>query len=201
METKERILEAALELFSKKGFDSSSVRDIASIIGIKDSSLYFHFKSKQAILDALIEKFIGISMQMMEQMNHILKAVTAIDDDGFYAVTRQYAQSYFLDRFMGRMMMVMNHERSHNQQLMTLYVEWCMEKPLAFQTMVMEKLQEAGFLHVSPPQYMALAYYAPVFLYFNQYMSPDYTEQEREAFLAAVMNAAKNFINTYRKGR
>ena len=57
METKELIQEAALDLFSRKGFDSSSVRDIAAQIGIKDSSLYFHFKSKQAILDSLIDVY------------------------------------------------------------------------------------------------------------------------------------------------
>lgn len=47
METKELIQEAALDLFSRKGFDSSSVRDIAAQIGIKDSSLYFHFKTSR----------------------------------------------------------------------------------------------------------------------------------------------------------
>ena len=69
METKELIQEAALDLFSRKGFDSSSVRDIAAQIGIKDSSLYFHFKSKQAILDSLMDRFIHISRQMMEGLD------------------------------------------------------------------------------------------------------------------------------------
>ena len=46
METKEIIQEAALDLFSQKGFDSSSVRDIAAKTGIKDSSLYFRSPPK-----------------------------------------------------------------------------------------------------------------------------------------------------------
>lgn len=47
MDTKELILEVSLELFSEKGFNVASVRDIAKKIGIKDSSLYFHYKNKQ----------------------------------------------------------------------------------------------------------------------------------------------------------
>ena len=43
MTTKERIRYEALNLFSEKGFDTVSVRDIASAVGIKESSLYNHY--------------------------------------------------------------------------------------------------------------------------------------------------------------
>ena len=150
METKELIQEAALDLFSRKGFDSSSVRDIAAQIGIKDSSLYFHFKSKQAILDSLMDRFIHISRQMMEGLDEGISSITAMDDEHFYAVTEQYIQSYFMDTFISRILMIMNHERSHNDQLREQYINWCIEKPLDFQTTVMKKLQdiEIGRAHV-----------------------------------------------------
>ena len=138
METKELIQEAALDLFSRKGFDSSSVRDIAAQIGIKDSSLYFHFKSKQAILDSLMDRFIHISRQMMEGLDEGISSITAMDDEHFYAVTEQYIQSYFMDTFICRILMILNHERSHNDQLREQYVYWCIEKPLDFQTAVMK---------------------------------------------------------------
>jgi AcrR family transcriptional regulator len=45
-----------LELFSKKGYQSVSIRDIGKQVGIKESSIYYHFKDKQAIMDSLLSK-------------------------------------------------------------------------------------------------------------------------------------------------
>ena len=56
MTTKEKIAQAALELFSVRGYEAVSVRDIAGAVGIKESSIYNHFKCKQAIFDALVEE-------------------------------------------------------------------------------------------------------------------------------------------------
>ena len=47
--TREKILDEALTLFSEKGFEGTTVRDIASAVGITASSLYKHFESKDAI--------------------------------------------------------------------------------------------------------------------------------------------------------
>lgn len=199
MERKEMIQEAALDLFSQKGFDSSSVRDIAAKVGIKDSSLYFHFKNKQAILDSLMSKFIHISEQMMSLVSNGIENITVIDDENFYAVTEQYIRSYFMDRFIGRFIMVMNHERSHNEQLRKHYISWCIEKPIEFQMTVMKRLQDIGYLKSFDARHISLEYYAPIFLFFNQYMNHDYTDSDKEAFLNAVMTETKNFIKIYKE--
>ena len=52
--TKQEILEASLDLFSVYGFEATSVSQIADAVGIRKASLYSHFESKQAVLDALI---------------------------------------------------------------------------------------------------------------------------------------------------
>lgn len=54
-DTKQKILEKALELFSARGYDAVSVGEIAKAVGIKAPSLYNHFPSKQAIFDAIVE--------------------------------------------------------------------------------------------------------------------------------------------------
>ena len=54
--TRQEILEASLELFSFQGFEATSVSQIADAVGIRKASLYSHFESKQAILDALVEE-------------------------------------------------------------------------------------------------------------------------------------------------
>ena len=56
MDTKQRILDEALTLFSEKGYANVFVGDIAERVGIKAPSLYKHYKSKKAIFDAIIDK-------------------------------------------------------------------------------------------------------------------------------------------------
>lgn len=53
---KNEILDAAAVLFTEKGFDNTSVADIMAAVGIAKGTLYHHFKSKEEIMDALIER-------------------------------------------------------------------------------------------------------------------------------------------------
>ena len=54
--TKQKILDAALDLFSTQGFESISVSQIADEVGIRKASMYSHFKSKQEILESLMQE-------------------------------------------------------------------------------------------------------------------------------------------------
>lgn len=58
-ERKNEILDAAERLFGTKGFDQTSTNDILDEIGIARGTLYYHFKSKEEILDAVIERMTG----------------------------------------------------------------------------------------------------------------------------------------------
>ncbi|MCE7927465.1 MAG: TetR/AcrR family transcriptional regulator [Dehalococcoidia bacterium] len=51
--TRTRILEAAHELFATRGFDGTTVKDIGAKAGLTDAALYYHFRSKREILDAV----------------------------------------------------------------------------------------------------------------------------------------------------
>lgn len=50
------ILDAAEQLFVTKGFDGTSTNDILEKVGIARGTLYYHFKSKEEILDAMIQR-------------------------------------------------------------------------------------------------------------------------------------------------
>lgn len=56
---KNEILDAAERLFGTKGFDGTSTHDILNAIGIARGTLYYHFKSKEDILDAMIDRMTG----------------------------------------------------------------------------------------------------------------------------------------------
>jgi len=55
--TKDRILDAAIELFAEKGYAGTSVRRIARTVGVSEGALYRHFEGKEAILDAVLDLF------------------------------------------------------------------------------------------------------------------------------------------------
>lgn len=54
--TKQRLLEAALTLFSEKGYEAVGIESLAAAVGIKGPSIYKHFRSKQDLFDTLLEE-------------------------------------------------------------------------------------------------------------------------------------------------
>lgn len=68
IERKNEILDVAERLFCAKGFDNTSTNDILNEIGIARGTLYYHFKSKEDILDAMIER---LTNQIVEKASII----------------------------------------------------------------------------------------------------------------------------------
>jgi AcrR family transcriptional regulator len=56
-DTRRQILDAALDLFSEGSYFGTSMRQIARAVGVRESALYHHFPSKDAILKALVEEY------------------------------------------------------------------------------------------------------------------------------------------------
>ncbi|WP_342549257.1 TetR/AcrR family transcriptional regulator [Paenibacillus sp. FSL P2-0089] len=82
------ILDAAEELFGQKGFDGTSTGDILGKVGIARGTLYYHFKSKEDIMDALIERTNATILHAAQQIaedksipviERILRAVMALN--------------------------------------------------------------------------------------------------------------------------
>lgn len=67
-ERREEILDAAEKLFAAKGFDNTSTGDILDAVGIARGTLYYHFKSKEDILDGVIQRITGRLMQDASQI-------------------------------------------------------------------------------------------------------------------------------------
>ena len=55
-QTRAEILRVALELFTEKGYEATSTRDISGALGITKSALYYHFENKEAIVASLVEE-------------------------------------------------------------------------------------------------------------------------------------------------
>jgi len=54
-ETRDRVIKAAIDLFSSKGFRGTSIRDIADLAGMSISNIYYHFGNKEGLLTYILE--------------------------------------------------------------------------------------------------------------------------------------------------
>lgn len=72
--TKEKILLTALDLFSQKGYDSVGIQEICGESGITKPTLYYYYKSKLGLLEAMLSLFGG-------NMVSVLKKASAYDHD------------------------------------------------------------------------------------------------------------------------
>ncbi|MFE3793250.1 TetR/AcrR family transcriptional regulator [Nocardia tengchongensis] len=69
--TKEAIRDAALQLFASKGFDHSSLREVADAVGITKASLYYHYASKVDLLVAIIEPMFDEVRDQVERLDDL----------------------------------------------------------------------------------------------------------------------------------
>jgi len=67
-ETRERIREAAVRVFSREGFDRASVRSIAEEAGVAVGSIYNHFRDKEELLISVFEEELGQRMDFLEEL-------------------------------------------------------------------------------------------------------------------------------------
>ena len=93
---KEKILEEALKLFAQSGYMGTSMNDIASKLGVTKAALYKHYKSKQEILDSIIEKMNELDIERVKQYEMPegdLEKVTAEYKETAFDKIKQYLAS------------------------------------------------------------------------------------------------------------
>jgi AcrR family transcriptional regulator len=67
-QTRERLLDEALTLFSQRGYAATGIRDILQAAGVTQPTLYYHFADKASLLQTLIERHYGESQQRLEEI-------------------------------------------------------------------------------------------------------------------------------------
>ncbi|MCC3316465.1 TetR/AcrR family transcriptional regulator [Nocardia africana] len=69
--TKDAIREAAIRLFSNKGFEQTSLREVADAVGITKASLYYHYASKLDLLIAIIEPIFDDMKRVVDELDGV----------------------------------------------------------------------------------------------------------------------------------
>lgn len=165
--TKQGILEAALELFSVQGFEATSISQIASAVGIRKASLYSHFESKQAILDALVRDVLD------QYAAHSIFARP--DGDSEDAPTPESTERMILEQLRyilhdphisrARKMLVV--EQFRNPELAQLQTRQNYTDVLAYFTSLVERLIRSGVLAGDDPGIMAAQLCLPISAWIN----------------------------------
>lgn len=168
-DTKRKIIEKALELFSARGYDSVSVGEIAKAVGIKAPSLYNHFSSKQAIFDAIVAETAAQYERDTDRIDiHVQNAAqdvpvfTAISEDALSEKVRQLFVYSLHDETISRFRRMMTIEQFRSPQLAELYSKRYVDRVVAYHAAIFRSLIAAGQIRDEGADTMAMMYVAPV---------------------------------------
>lgn len=168
-DTKREIIEKALELFSERGYDAVSVGEIAAAVGIKAPSLYNHYKSKQAIFDAIVEDTSARYERDTDNLDVHVQDVTK-DFATFGHITVQAltekVRGIFLyslhDKNVSLFRRMMTIEQFRSPELAALYSRRYVERILRYHAGIFRALIASGEICAEDPDALAMMYVSPV---------------------------------------
>ena len=197
--TKQEILDAALELFSVQGFEATSIAQIAGAVGIRKASLYSHFENKQAILDALVQKV----LEQYEEHSLFARADWEKDtgslpqtaDDAVQMIQGQIR--YILhDPAISRARKMLVIEQFQNRSLAKLQTKQNYSDVLGYFTGLIKCLIQKGVLAADDPEIMAAQFCLPISVWIN--LCDREPEREQEV-MELVEKHIRQFFRRYQR--
>lgn len=183
METKERILKNALDMFARSGYDSVSIRDIAAAVDIKESSIYYHFKNKQDILDSLVLQYQNYTSELIKMLQDSMHAMDTERSFSWDWLQEYYFEKYLFDSFCNQMMRFMMIEQFHNEQMQMLYNHFLFELPKEIQTGAFTKLARLGIMEKQQAQRLGNDFFANMtMLTFKYLLNGELTQEKKDGF-------------------
>ena len=168
--TKQEILEAAMELFSIQGFEATSISQIAGAVGIRKASLYSHFDSKQAILDTLIKEV----MQQYGEHSIFARADWEKDaanlpmtSDAAVQMIQSQMRYILHDPTIQRARKMLVIEQFQNQSLAKLQTKQNYSDVMQYFTGLIQCLIHKGVLAEDDPEVMAAQLCLPISVWIN----------------------------------
>ena len=197
--TKQEILEAALELFSVKGFEATSIAQLTGAVGIRKASLYSHFENKQAILDALVkdilEQYAEHSIFHKADLEKDTGALPHTADDAVQMIHGQIR--YILhDPAISRARKMLVIEQFQNPELANLQTKQNYSDVLGYFTGLMEQLIRQGVLAEDDPEIMAAQFCLPISVWIN--LCDREPEREQEV-MELVEKHIRQFFKRYQR--
>lgn len=143
MDTKQRILDCAMALFSKKGFNGVSIREIAKAVGIKESSIYNHYAGKQAIIDEICSRFaqsLAFAHPPLSQVEEMLSNMKP--REVFQSFIRSYGGS--INPQIAQMAKIVFSEQFHHENVRRIFVGQFVENSARYYSEVLALMIRKG---------------------------------------------------------
>lgn len=196
MTTKEKITETALDLFSQRGYDGVSVRDIARAVGIRESSIYNHFQSKRAVFDAIVDLCVQQSERYFREGG---LPYDAGDDASVYAgigmedlqeLIERTFRFFFDDPWNARFRRLLLLSQYADLRCRDIYRQLYRDKCVRVQAYIFAALMDAGELRREDPPTVAAEFHGPMFMLIH---TCDSFEEARPFIRAHVEQFRKNY--------
>lgn len=199
MDTKEKILFNALEMFSQTGYNTVSIRDIAGAVDIKESSIYYHFKNKQDIFDSIVERYENHIKGLMDILN-----TAVIDMDStkqlslsitFQVIKDYYFEKYLFDPFCNQVMRLMMIEQFHNEAIRNIYNRYLFELPEKIQTETFRMVSRSGVMSEGDAVRISRMFFSVMtMLTFRYMLNGDLTETKKKVFCTEALSLFGTFL-------
>ena len=200
MNTREKIMDVALHMFSERGYEAVSIRDICGEVGIKESTLYYHFKNKKDILDSLVAKFraqidgllghvdeISAKPEGKAKANKTKTGKSKTEDPSLQMVDSYMMDSYLFDPFCNLMLRLMMIEQFHNEEIRALYEKTLFTDPYEIQLSVFNKMATAGAFPKEQVEWFVKEYHSYMtMLTFKYLLNGELTAKRKKAYTKEV---------------
>lgn len=183
--TRERIMEEALRLFSIDGFEAVSIRTIADAVGIGNSALYKHFKSKREIFDSIVEMEKERYVQLCENVSTDMRGIETVKEACLSMFRFQTT-----DEAIVAFRRLLLHEKFKDPQIAEIYKTFFVDIPIQNQVRIFTYLQEKGLMIDGDVTVFAMELYAPFYLY-------HFVEFEPEILFEQFEKHIEYFFNTH----
>ncbi len=168
-DTRTQLLNAAQARFASQGFVGTSIRELAADVGIKESSVYNHFSSKQDLLDEVLARadarLAGVGERFhipLDDAEAAAPAYVGISADRLEEIASGFLELWLHDPdFVAvRRLLTIEQYRTPGagQRLRAMLVEG----PLDFQTVIFTELIDRGEFLPADPEAVALAFWGPI---------------------------------------
>ncbi len=202
VDTKARIAEKALDLFAQRGYGAVSIRDICKAVGIKESTVYYHYENKQAIWDTLMAEIGALIETMTHSFDHAFEGVLSVPDAAMCAVAVGILRNYLLHPTVYKAIAMLAIERMADETADAAYRRIVFDLPLLQQEKVFAQMAQRGIIAPGDPFTLAYEYHAAIYLAFARNCAGGgLTEEKTQAACAEIHQAVGDLYSKMKGAR
>ncbi len=193
-DTKERILAAALEMFSQNGYAGTNIRELSASLGLVKSGVYKHYESKEAIWNALLDEMISYYGERFGSPEHLPPVPDT--PEGLVTMTMQMVNFTVHDEKVIMTRKVLTLEQFRDVRARELATKHFLTGLTDMFTQIFSGMMEKGLLRQDDPAMLAFAYTAPISVLIH--LCDREPEKTGEA-MARIEAFIRHFIKTYKQ--